>query len=289
MSEAGQPSNPIGFLTESADHLTLRIRSCWEQTCGCGWSESKAHADYDLWLIREGRVDIRFDDVSFTAGTGDVVFFYPHVPYTARAREEGCQFVFVHFDFGLGNQLRILDGLPLAGIVPGLAVREEFALFCRTFRERRETSRKTAGGLAALKLKGALTLLAAKIVELYESNAYTGQFPRQPAGQNRSRGLTALKPVFEFMHSHIHLPLKTRELAAVAGLSEKYFIMYFKSMLGITPSQYLHQLKMNQARDYLYQRRYSVKEIASLLGFPDPYSFSKAFKAYFHVSPSQFV
>ncbi|MEF3306561.1 AraC family transcriptional regulator [Paenibacillus sp. GYB003] len=285
MKHSGEFVNRIDFLKETADHLSLRIRSCWEDCHGSGWSESKAHTDYDVWLIYEGSVDIRIGDSAYTAGAGDLVFFYPHVPYTAHTNEEGFRFLFAHFDFGLGDQLRILDGLPLAGIVPGEYVREEASLLRRSFDQHR---RKTSG-IAALKLKGAFTMLIAKVIELYEANVYVGRFARKPPRQERTKSLAALQPVFEYINRHIHVPIRTAQLASVAGLSEKYFITYFRQTLGITPSQYVHQLKMNQARDYLYQRKYSIKEIAGKLGYPDPYSFSKAFKAHFHVPPSQLV
>lgn len=278
-------SNRIDFLQGTADRLALHIRSCWEQRHGSGWSESKAHYDYDVWLIHEGTVDVRIGDAAYTADTGDLVLFYPHVPYTASTHGAGCRFLFVHFDFGLGDQLRILDGFPLAGIVPGELIRDEARLMQRSF----EQHRGKTSGIAALKLKGAFTMLMAKVIELYETNAYVGQFAQTRPRHNRPRSLTALQPVFEYINRNLHLPIRTGELALVAGLSEKYFITYFKQTLGITPTQYIYQLKMNQARDYLYQRKYSVKEIASLLGYPDPYSFSKSFKAYFHVPPSQFV
>ncbi|MBO1515444.1 helix-turn-helix domain-containing protein [Metabacillus sp. BG109] len=46
---------------------------------------------------------------------------------------------------------------------------------------------------------------------------------------------------------------------------------------------------MNRARELLYSNRYSIKQIADMLGYPDPYSFSKAFKKYYKMPPSQFV
>jgi AraC family transcriptional regulator len=72
-------------------------------------------------------------------------------------------------------------------------------------------------------------------------------------------------------------------------MSEKYFIRYFKQALGVTPGQYMIQLRMNRARDLVYTQRYSMQQVASLLGYPDAYSFSKAFKKHYKVPPSKFV
>ncbi len=78
------------------------------------------------------------------------------------------------------------------------------------------------------------------------------------------------------------------ELAALVGISEKYFITYFKKALGITPGQYIYQIKMNRAREYLNEKKYTIQQIANLLGYPDPFTFSKAFKKYYNVPPSKF-
>jgi len=108
-------------------------------------------------------------------------------------------------------------------------------------------------------------------------------------GQKCIAKLTVLQPVFQYVENNLDRPMKIDELSAIVNMSEKYFISYFKSALGITPGNYITQLKMNKARDYLYQEKYSIKEIANLLGYSDQYTFSKAFKKYFNVSPSKFI
>jgi AraC-like DNA-binding protein len=77
--------------------------------------------------------------------------------------------------------------------------------------------------------------------------------------------------------------------AAIAGMSEKHFIALFKEVAGITHSRYSYQLKMNRAREYIYGKRLSCKEIAAMLGYPDQYSFSKAFGKHSNVPPSRFT
>lgn len=68
------------------------------------------------------------------------------------------------------------------------------------------------------------------------------------------------------------------ELAALAGLSEKYFRTRFKRQYGLTPAAYLTKARMEYARFLLLEGEQSVKRIAEQLGYPDLYSFSKQFK-----------
>jgi len=77
-----------------------------------------------------------------------------------------------------------------------------------------------------------------------------------------------------------------RELAERAGLSEKYFTRLFRKQIGVTPKSYQVSSRLNHARTLLEQTSMSVKEIAGVLEYPDPYVFSKQFKAHFGVAPS---
>ena len=64
---------------------------------------------------------------------------------------------------------------------------------------------------------------------------------------------------------------------------QRAFVKYF----GMTPKQYLIQLRMNQALELLTERKLSVKEISSACGFTDEKYFSRAFKKKYGYPPSQ--
>lgn len=266
-----------------AEHVGIRIYSCHDIWHDRTWSETKAHPDYDMWIVTEGRIVVRIGDTMACAQAGDAVFFYPHMPYTATAGETGCRFLYIHFEVTVGEHYRILDDFPLAGIVRGELLIEELTLF-RSAYERCEALEP----LARIALHGCFTLLLARIIACYGRGSYVGGFSFGPRQRASARNLIALQPLFAYIHRNLHHPLKVSDLASAAGMSEKYFITRFREALGITPRQYVQQLKINKARDYLYQNRYTVKEIAHLLGFPDPYTFSKAFKKHFGIPPSRF-
>jgi AraC-like DNA-binding protein len=139
-----------------------------------------------------------------------------------------------------------------------------------------------------LYLKACLTAVVAKIVELHGQDQYTGAFRIGNGTMTTSGSLEILYPVVDYINHHIHQTIRMSELAALVGISEKYFITCFKKTLGITPGQYIYQIRMNRARDYLNENKYTVQQIASLLGYPDPFTFSKAFKKYYQVAPSRF-
>ncbi len=74
-------------------------------------------------------------------------------------------------------------------------------------------------------------------------------------------------------------------LAADFGFERSYLYRIFKKKYGIGPKEYLTQTRLKKAR-WLLARKYSVAECAYMVGYSDPFAFSKAYKNRYGVSPS---
>lgn len=77
-----------------------------------------------------------------------------------------------------------------------------------------------------------------------------------------------------------------KEIAEHCALSEYHFYRRFKEVYSMTPNQYLTQKKLGMARDLLRQEEYTVTQIAMMCSYPDVFTFSKAFKRLYGISPS---
>ena len=80
--------------------------------------------------------------------------------------------------------------------------------------------------------------------------------------------------------------LSIAEEAARIGYSPNYVQKVFREKTGMTPKEYLMKIRMEAALRFLKERRYSVKEVASLCGFSGKEYFSTAFRAYYGFPPS---
>ena len=274
----------LSLFNELSEQIILTINACNHEFHGGFWLESKIHQDYDIWMITSGRVEIQTCDLLFSASAGDIVFFYPDCLYTASTHASGCSFIYIHFDFFIGNQGRMLDGMNLCGITGSQHIQEEARFLFDAF-----SAHKSKQDLSAMYFKGCFMMLIAKLIMLNNNDLKGSRFPVGQSQRDAARKLTALEPVFLHINKHLTRALSMQELAACANLSEKYFITYFRTLLGITPGQFVNRLRMNRAREYIYEKTHSVKEISALLGYADLYTFSKAFKRFFNVSPSQFI
>lgn len=82
--------------------------------------------------------------------------------------------------------------------------------------------------------------------------------------------------------------MTVKELANACGYTEKAFIRAFRKMYGTTPHQYLIKTKIFRAEYLVLYSDFSIKEIASCLGYKDQYIFSKQFKKYTGDSPLRY-
>jgi AraC-like DNA-binding protein len=77
-------------------------------------------------------------------------------------------------------------------------------------------------------------------------------------------------------------------LAALANLSQAHFSVLFKEQTGCSPRDYLHLLRIHRACQLLRDPALSVKEVATRLGYQDQFHFSRQFKAFQGMSPSEY-
>lgn len=84
--------------------------------------------------------------------------------------------------------------------------------------------------------------------------------------------------------------LSISEIAKSTGVSVCYFRRLFQEYSGETPIQFRQHYRIEKAKQLLLSDEdYSISEISQILGFSDIYHFSKTFKKYCNISPSQYV
>lgn len=75
------------------------------------------------------------------------------------------------------------------------------------------------------------------------------------------------------------------DLAAMAGMSIPHFCASFKKAFGQAPIDCLIVQRLTHAAHLLADRNLNIASIARLVGYDDPFHFSKAFKRHFGLGP----
>ena len=83
--------------------------------------------------------------------------------------------------------------------------------------------------------------------------------------------------------------LSVPALADEMAMSESTLLRQLKRLTGLTPVQYLQEVRLDKARALLENGGYqSVMQLASDVGYTDARNFSRQFKKRFGKSPSEF-
>jgi AraC family transcriptional regulator, transcriptional activator of the genes for pyochelin and ferripyochelin receptors len=79
------------------------------------------------------------------------------------------------------------------------------------------------------------------------------------------------------------------ELARQVGLNDCTLKRGFRQVFGTTAFGYLHDYRLEQARQLLEERRLNVSEIAQMIGFASRSYFASAFRKKFGMSPREYL
>ncbi len=84
-------------------------------------------------------------------------------------------------------------------------------------------------------------------------------------------------------------PLSLAELARQLGYSESHLRAKFRQVTGYSIGQFQRTLRLQHAASLLSQGESTVSETAEACGWDTPFSFSRAFRAYWGVPPRDFM
>ncbi|MDO4417808.1 MAG: AraC family transcriptional regulator [Eubacteriales bacterium] len=91
-----------------------------------------------------------------------------------------------------------------------------------------------------------------------------------------------------YLQRHFAERVRVDKLAEKIGISRSYLVRLFREHFGISPQEYLIQLRMTHASGCLLLTDDSIRSIALESGYQDPLAFSRYFKQRFGVSPRMY-
>jgi len=139
------------------------------------------------------------------------------------------------------------------------------------------------------KKEGFLDYMAASLVLVLIDvmRIYSAKTKREVIG-NRGFRKSSIENVLEHIRSHIIEPISLQELSYIAFVSPSHLCRLFKSAMGITVSEYIHEEKLKYASKMLTESDKSISEIAYEIGYQDAKFFRKIFVRKFGMTPSEY-
>ena len=91
-----------------------------------------------------------------------------------------------------------------------------------------------------------------------------------------------------YMQINFHRSITVEEIAGTCGIDDRYLYNLFIKHLGISPKQYLNELRLDNAKKLLRGSDCTVTEVAFSVGFTDVLAFSRFFSKHIGKSPTAY-
>lgn len=78
------------------------------------------------------------------------------------------------------------------------------------------------------------------------------------------------------------------DLVREAAVSRSVFFKKLKTLTGMAPIEFIREMRVKRAAQLIETGNYSMTQIAYMVGINDPRYFSKCFKQYYGMTPTEY-
>ena len=122
---------------------------------------------------------------------------------------------------------------------------------------------------------------------IYLSRNYMSETQSDKISKSRKNNLTRLNQVLCYIEEHFGERISNKELADMIYLSEDRFGHLFRKNIGVSPQQYISQLRIEKARQLIQANEHTITEIARMVGFQDYNHFGRQFRRFYGCTPRE--
>ena len=108
------------------------------------------------------------------------------------------------------------------------------------------------------------------------------------AGKQQMKTDSVVEHAKQYIREHFNGELSLEEMAREVGISPYYLSKLFKETEGIGYIEYTTKLRMDYAKEQLSATDRSIKEICRDAGYQDPNYFSRIFKKWTGMTPTEY-
>jgi len=227
--------------------------------------------DYYIMYVVHGVVEVTINKKVYYLKSGMGISYYPNTPLDFECtNNKTCDYYWVHFTGSLAKSIMERAGLHNETIFNIGVQAKIINLFEKMTTE--IIGRKDDFAFSAS------TYLLQILTEI----------KRNSKDNIKQQNLPRFQESIRMMHSNYNQPISIEELAQIENISESRYRVIFKQITGLSPKQYLTDIRMRRACELLSTSDFSPEEIGTMVGYPDMLYFYRIFKKNNNITPSQF-
>lgn len=252
------------------------------------------HMLFELNLVLEGEQHMNIEGSSFLQKEGDLLLIQPGDKHSSRVEQgKKMQYLCIHFDIDdpvFRQMLRTTNSMLLEADSSAV--------------KRIRPSLERLGALSRMKNADSLPNRMKTLSAVFELFSEMGEVLYDEREEHRSGKFKQIH-LAEQIASKIESEMERKDTAGCKdaavdshdviqriaedlGYSTSHCHLVFKEVYGQSPRQYLSSLMLRKAKLLLLNHRLSIEQVAVRLGYRDLSLFSRQFKRWEGMSPSQY-
>jgi len=263
--------------SEPASKMDLKLYYCGTEDCDGGNSWGPALKDhYKIHYIHSGKGIFKVGDKTYTLSKGDCFLICPNIiTYFKSDENDPWTYYWVAFDGINANSYLNRSNLSVTHPVINC---ENDDLLLNCFQEMFKGSQQDKSG--DLRLLSSLYMLFSILMESTDNNAILEN--------SRLKDNYHVTKAIKWIEVNYSRNMTIEEISDFVGLNRKYFSKLFKQSIGMSPQNFLIELRFNRACELMKNPYLSIGEISRSVGYADPLLFSRVFKKFKGLPPNSY-
>ncbi len=232
------------------------------------------HDYYELFFVIDGTLTLGLTEETHILHANDLIVCGPHQPRPRQTIcDTPCKYLTVVFDMGNAERIHFL------GQVFSCSASIQSAL-----------NKLIAQSMSHSFYTQTLMLcyLQEIIVQLMQLSDQMHQ-SHPLAGSQQAIRADLLQQIVSYMNQKVADPITVDEICHKFFISRSSLQALFKSHLHTSPKNYLINIKLQKSKELIQKKCHTISEISYLLGFSSIHYFSRLFKKYYNISPSEYA
>lgn len=276
----------------------IRFFGAHMQTVSKEWSAStEFHRAFEILFVLEGSQETIFEKEAYLLNKGDLILIPPGFYHTNRCiSNDGMTYFCAHFDIDEPSlRMEMLKNCDLI-----------YTKSSPFYKRLRETIDKWLNMLDltecnSIKYKLRVQIVLFELLEIFSDIISQNQREQLQQSITTTKYAKAIADAIRsnFKKSYLYLDLgldkeetdnkvHIQRIIASLGISPNYGLEVFQKVYHMSPRKYLSDLKVQEAKILIQQPDISINEIASRLGYKNLSHFSRQFKRWTGLNPTEF-
>ncbi|ODM27354.1 AraC family transcriptional regulator [Acetivibrio mesophilus] len=253
--------------------------------------EPNIHECFEMVYIKRGHAVFEIAGYPAEIGPNDIIIIKPNQPHKFIVKSEsGCEFIVLSFKFvnrfdgqysdvSLENFLDFVSSKETGAFIT-LKVSQKNDIIVLLNRILKEKENPDIGSeLINYLLVMELFVLISRALKMEWENSIKNKSPKLKE---------LIQASVNYINNNYERDISLKDIARYVFLSTSYFTRAFKEEMGISPINYLLQVRVERAKELLKDTDSRISDIALSVGFSNQQRFNDIFKKYVKLTPLQY-